>query len=187
MVLTAPPDQCTEDPIMSMSTASIPVFEIGLNALSAILNKAEAYAEAKKIDPTVLPDTRLFPDMFAFTRQVQSACDQAKNCAARLAGVEPPKYEDSEKTFTELKARIAKTVAYVKTLDAKKIDASADREITFPLGPNNKGHMKGVDYLNHFSLPNFYFHLTTAYDILRHSGVEIGKRDFLGAIPMKIT
>jgi hypothetical protein len=109
------------------------------------------------------------------------ACDQAKNCAARLAGVEPPKYEDSEKTFTEPKARIAKTVAYVKTLDAKKIDASADREITFPLGPNNKGHMKGADYLNHFSVPNFYFHLTTAYDILRHCGVEIGKRDFLGA------
>jgi uncharacterized protein len=162
---------------MSMSTASIPVFEIGLNALSAILNKAEAYAEAKKIDPTVLPDTRLFPDMFAFTRQVQSACDQAKNCAARLAGVEPPKYEDSEKTFTELKARIAKTVAYVKTLDAKKIDASADREITFPLGPNNKGHMKGADYLNHFSLPNFYFHPTFRTLIVQYLwGVAPGGR-----------
>jgi uncharacterized protein len=171
---------------MSMSNASIPVFEIGLNALSALLDKAEAYAEAKRIDPTVLLNARLFPDMFAFTRQVQSACDQAKNGGARLAGVDPPSYEDNEKTIAELKARIAKTVAFVKTLDAKKIDESADREITFPLGPN-KGHMKGADYLNHFAVPNFYFHVTTAYDILRHCGVEIGKRDFIGAIPMRMT
>ena len=172
---------------MSMSNASIPVFEISLNALSVLLDKAEAYAEAKKIDPTALLNTRLFPDMFTFTRQVQSACDQAKNGGARLAGIDPPRYEDTEKTIPELKARIAKTVAFVKTLDAKKIDASADREITFPLGPTNKGHMKGADYLNHFVLPNFYFHATTAYDILRHCGVEIGKRDFFGAIPMRIT
>jgi uncharacterized protein len=171
---------------MSMSNASIPVFEIGLNALSALLDKAEAYAKAKSIDPTVLLNVRLFPDMFTFTRQVQSACDQAKNGAARLAGIDPPSYEDSEKTIAELKARIAKTVAFVKTLDAKKIDESADREITLPLGPN-KGHMKGVDYLNHFAVPNFYFHVTTAYNILRHCGVEIGKRDFLGALPMRIT
>ena len=170
-----------------MSNASIPVFEISLNALSVLLDKAEAYAEAKKIDPTALLNTRLFPDMFTFTRQVQSACDQAKNGGARLAGIDPPRYEDTEKTIPELKARIAKTVAFVKTLDAKKIDASADREITFPLGPTNKGHMKGADYLNHFVLPNFYFHATTAYDILRHCGVEIGKRDFFGAIPMRIT
>jgi uncharacterized protein len=172
---------------MSMSTASIPVFEISLNALLAILDKAEAYAEAKKIDSAVLLNTRLFPDMFSLTRQVQSACDQAKNGGARLAGVEPPRFEDNEKTLAELKARVAKTLAYVKTLDGKKIDASADREITFPLGPNNKGHMKGADYLNHFVLPNFQFHLTTAYDILRHCGVEIGKLDFLGNIPMKVT
>jgi hypothetical protein len=170
-----------------MSNASIPVFEISLNALSALLDKAEAYSEAKKIDPAAILNARLFPDMFAFTRQVQSACDQAKNGGARLAGIDPPRYEDTEKTIPELKARIAKTVAFVKTLDAKKIDASADREITFPLGPNNKGHMKGADYLNHFVLPNFYFHATTAYDILRHCGVEIGKRDFLGAIPMRMT
>ena len=115
---------------MSISNASIPVFEVGLNALSAILDKAEAYAEAKTIDPTVLLNARLFPDMFAFTRQVQSACDQAKNGGARLAGLDPPKYEDNEKTIAELKARIAKTIAFVKTLDAKMIDASADREIT---------------------------------------------------------
>ena len=170
-----------------MSNAAIPVFEISLNALSALLDKAEAYAEAKKIDPTALLNARLFPDMFALTRQVQSACDQAKNGGARLAGIEPPRYEDNEKTIAELKARIAKTVAFVKTLDAKKIDESAGHEITFPLGPTNKGHMKGADYLNHFVLPNFYFHLTTAYDILRHCGVEIGKRDFLGAIPMRMT
>ena len=172
---------------MSMSNASIPVFEIGLSALSALLDKAEAYAEAKRIDPTVLLNARLFPDMFAFTRQVQSACDQAKNGGARLAGVDPPRYEDNEKTIAELRTRIAKTVAFVKTLDAERIDTAADREITFPLGPNNKGHMRGADYLNHFALPNFYFHLTTAYDILRHCGVEIGKLDFLGTIPMRIT
>ena len=105
---------------MSMSNASIPVFEIGLNALSALLDKAEAYAEAKRIDPTVLLSARLFPDMLAFTRQVQIACDQAKSCGARLAGVDPPRYEDNEKTMAELRTRIAKTVAFVKTLDAKR-------------------------------------------------------------------
>src|SRR5262245_29557330 len=172
---------------MSMANASIPVFEVGLNTLSALLDKAETYAEAKGVDPTVLLNARLFPNMFALTRQVQSACDAAKNGGARLAGIDPPSHEDNEKTIAELQARIAKTVAFVKTLDAGKIDASAEREITFPLGPNHKGHMSGVDYLNHFVLPNFYFHLTTAYDILRHCGVEIGKRDFLGAIPMRIT
>jgi hypothetical protein len=172
---------------MVMSTASIPVFEVGLNTLSALLDKAEAYAEAKGVDPTVLLNTRLFPNMFALTRQVQSACDAAKNGGARLAGIDPPSYEDNEKTIAELKARIAKTVAFVKSLDTKNIDESANREITFPLGPNIKGHMRGVDYLNHFVLPNFYFHVTTAYDILRHCGVEIGKLDFLGAIPMRIT
>jgi hypothetical protein len=171
---------------MSMSNASIPVFEIGLNALSALLDKAEAYAEAKGIDPTVLLNARLFPDMFKLTRQVQSACDQAKNCGARLAAVDPPRYEDNEKTIAELRTRIAKTIAFMKTLDATRINTAAAREITFPLGPSNKGHMRGVDYLNHFALPNFHFHLTTAYDIVRHC-VEIGKRDFLGAIPMRTT
>jgi hypothetical protein len=169
-----------------MSNGSIQVFEVGLNALSAILDKTETYAKAKSIDPTVLLNARLFPDMFAFTRQVQSACDQAKNGGARLAGIEPPSYEDNEKTIADLKARIFKTVVFVKTLDAKKINESAEREITFPLGPN-QGHMKGADYLNHFVLPNFYFHVTTAYDILRHCGVEIGKRDFIGTIPMRVT
>src|SRR5262245_23559708 len=180
-------EQRSKDPAMAMYNASIPVFEIGLNALSVILDKAEAYAAAKRIDPTVLLTARLFPDMFSFTLQVQSACDQAMNGGARLAGIEPPKHDDNEKTIAELKARITKPVVFAKTLDTRMIDASADRDITFPLGPNNKGHMRGADYLNYFALPNFYFHLTTAYDILRHSGVEIGKRDFLGAIPMRVT
>ena len=169
----------------SMSHASLPVFEIGLNALSAVLDKAEAHAVAKKIDPSVLVSWRLIPDMFALARQVQIASDQAKNGSARLAGIEPPRYEDNETTIEQLKERLAKTVAFLKTLDPKAIDTSADREITFPLGPDNKGHMKGSDYLNHFVLPNFYFHLTAAYAILRQCGVEIGKRDFLGAIPMR--
>ena len=172
---------------MSMSRATIPVFEIGLNALSAVLDKAQVYAEAERINPAVLLNPRLFPDMFALTRQVQAACDQAKNGGARLAGIEPPRHEDNESTIAELKARIAKTIAFVKTLDAAKIDGSADREITFPLGPQSKGHMRGADYLNHFALPNFFFHLTTAYDILRHCGVELGKRDFLAGIPMRVT
>ena len=168
----------------AMSQASVPVFEIGLNALSAVLDKALAHATAKKIDLPVVLGWRLAPDMFSLTRQVQVACDQAKNGGARLAGTEPPKFEDNETSIEQLKERIAKTVAYVKTLDAKAIDASADREITFPLGPA-KGQMKGGDYLNHFVLPNFYFHLTAAYACARACGVDIGKRDFLGAIPLK--
>jgi hypothetical protein len=171
----------------SMSKASIPVFEIGLSALSAVLDKAVAYAAAKKIDPPVLLQSRLSPDMFSLVRQVQIASDQAKNGSSRLAGVEAPRFEDNETTFDQLKERIAKTLAYVKTLDTKQIDGSADRDITFPLGPSHKGHMKGADYLNHFMLPNFYFHCTAAYAILRHCGVDIGKQDFLGAIPMKMT
>jgi hypothetical protein len=168
----------------TLSQASLPVFEIGLNALSGVLDKAAAYTAAKKVDPAVLLGWRLAPDMFALARQVQTACDQAKNGGARLAGVEPPRFEDNETSLDQLKERISRTVAYVKTLDAKAIDASSDRDITFPLGPN-KGQMKGGDYLNHFVLPNFYFHLTAAYAIVRHCGVEIGKRDFLGAIPIK--
>lgn len=171
---------------MSMFKASVPVFEIGLNALSALLDKAQAYAEAKSIDPSVLLNARLFPDMFPFTRQVQIACDQAKNGSARLAGIDPPPFEDNEKTIAELKARIAKTLAFLKTIEASKIDGAAQREITIPLGPK-KGHMKGAEYLHHFLLPNFYFHATTAYDILRHCGVEIGKQDFIGAIPMTVS
>ena len=168
----------------SMSQASLPVFETGLNALLAVLDKAAAHIAAKKIDPPVLVGWRLAPDMFALGRQVQVACDQAKNGSARLAGVEPPKFDDTEATLDQFKERITKTVAYLKTLDTKAIDSSSEREITFPLGPN-KGQMKGADYLNHFVLPNFYFHLTAAYIAARNFGVEIGKRDFLGSIPLK--
>ena len=171
----------------SLSQAALPVFEIGLNALSGVLDKAAAFAAAKKIDPGVLAQWRLAPDMYPLTRQVQIACDQAKNGSARLAGVEPPKFEDNEATIDQLKARIAKTLDFVKSVDAKALDGAVDREITFPLGPTNKGHMKGDDYLTHFVLPNFYFHLTTAYVILRHCGVELGKRDFVGQIPIRMT
>ena len=168
----------------TLSQASLPIFEIGLNALSGVLDKAAAFIAAKKIEPAVLLGYRLAPDMFALARQVQVSCDQAKNGSARLAGSEPPKFEDNETTLDQLKERIAKTVVYLKTLDSKAMDASSDREITFPLGPS-KGQMMGGDYLNHFVLPNFYFHLTSAYAIVRHFGVDVGKRDFLGAIPIK--
>jgi hypothetical protein len=170
---------------LSMSQASLSSFEINLNALSAVLDKAEVYATAKKIDPAVLLHLRLFPNMFDLARQMQVAADHAKNGSARLAGIDPPRYEDNETTIEQLKTRVAKTVTFLKTLDRKQIDASADREITFPIGSTTKGHMTGTDYLNHFVLPNFYFHLTAAYAILRHVGVDIGKRDFLGAIPIK--
>ncbi len=172
---------------MSMSRAAIATFEIGLNALSGLLVKADTYASARKIDATVLLNTRLFPDMFPLTRQVQIACDLAKNGGARLAGIEPPKHEDTERSLGELQERIGKTVAFVKTLDAAKIDGCAEREIVFPLGRENKGRMRGADYLNHFVLPNFYFHISTAYGILRHCGVEIGKREYLGDIPLVMT
>jgi len=171
----------------SMSQSSLPVFEINLNALSGVLDKAEAFAAAKKIDPSVLLHSRLAPDMFDLTRQIQVASDGARRGSARLAGVEALKIDDNETTIAQLKERIARTVAYLKTLDRKAIDASAEREITFPLGPEKKGHMKGDDYLNHFMLPNFYFHCTAAYAILRHAGVDVGKRDFLGAIPLKMS
>ena len=170
---------------MSMSSAAIPTFEITLTALSRLLDKAEAYAANKKSDVGTLLTARLAPDMFPLTRQVQVACDQAKNASARLAGIEPPKFEDNETTVAQLKERIAKTIAFVKGVDTKAIDASAERTITLPLGSDRKGEMKGADYLNHFVLPNFYFHAATAYNILRHNGVEIGKQDFLAGIPLK--
>ena len=170
----------------SMSQTALPTFEITLNALSGVLGKAEAFGKAKKIDDAVLLRSRLAPDMFDLARQVQVATDGAKRGSARLAGVEAPAYEDNETTLAQLRERITKTVAFLKTIDGKKIDASADKEIVFPLGPEKKGHMNGADYLNHFVLPNFYFHCTAAYAILRELGIELGKQDFLGAIPLKI-
>lgn len=169
----------------TMSQASLPAFEIGLTALSGVLDKAAAHMAAKKVDPSVLLGWRLAPDMFALTKQVQIACDQAKNGGARLAGIEPPKFEDTETSLDQLKERIARTLAFLKTLDRQAIDGAAEREIVFPLGGQNKGQMFGADYLNHFVLPNFYFHLTAAYAIARNCGVGLGKLDYLGAIPLK--
>jgi len=164
---------------ISMYQASAPRFANTLKNLSAILDKAQAHASAKKIDPAVLLGSRLYPDMFPFLRQVQIASDNAKGAVARLAGVEVPKYEDNEQTFAELKARIARTIDFVASFKASQIDGSEERDIHLKLG-STEAHWKGMQYLLGFALPNFYFHAVTAYDILRHNGVELGKRDFIG-------
>jgi uncharacterized protein len=166
---------------LSMYQASVPAFVQTLNNLSAILDKAEAHAKNRKIDPEVLLNYRLAADMLPFIRQVQIAADLAKGAAARLAGVEVPKHDDTEKTFGDLKARLAKTVTFVQSVQPKDIDGSEDREINLTLGEHTMS-FKGQPYLVHFVMPNFYFHCTTAYDILRHCGVELGKRDFIGAL-----
>jgi hypothetical protein len=166
---------------ISMSQASIPAFIRMLTSLSAILDKAAQHATSRKIDPAVLLATRLFPDMLPLTKQVQLACDFAKGGAARLAGVEPPKFPDEEKTIDELKARIARTIDFVKGVQASQIDGSESRDIALPLGGQTY-HFKGQGYLLNMVLPNFYFHTTTAYAILRHCGIELGKRDFIGPL-----
>jgi uncharacterized protein len=162
-----------------MYQASIPAFVKMLNTLSTILDKAEAYAAERKIDPDVLLNWRLAPDMFPLTKQIQLTCDFAKGSAARLAGKEVPKYADEEKTFAELKARIAKTLKFVQSAAPKDIDGSETRDVTLTVG-GQEIRFKGEAYLVHFVLPNFYFHAATAYDIVRNFGVEVGKRDFLG-------
>jgi uncharacterized protein len=164
---------------LSMYKASVPVLQSTLQALDKILDKAEAHAAAKKIDPSVLFGARLYPDMLPFWRQVTIACDFAKGTGARLAGVDVPKFEDTEKTLPELKARIAKTLDFLKTLKSDAIEGSAAREITMTVG-GNPMTFTGESYLLGFAMPNFYFHATTAYAILRHNGIEIGKGDFLG-------
>jgi uncharacterized protein len=164
---------------ISMYEASAPRFINILNNLSAILDKAQAHADAKKIDPVVFTSCRLYPDMFNLARQVQVVGDLAKGGVARLAGAEIPKYEDTEQTFAELKARIAKTVAFIGSFKPAQIDGSEDKVINFKLGSRDVTYT-GMQYLLGFVHPNFYFHATTAYDILRHNGVEIGKRDFVG-------
>ena len=165
---------------LSMYQASVPVFVRMLGNLSAILDKAAAYAEARKIDPAVLLNARLYPDMLPLAKQIQIAADFAKATSARLAGIDVPKYEDNETSFAEFKARIDKTLAFVKSVQLAQIDGSENRDINITVAGNPMS-FKGMAYLLHFALPNFYFHLTTAYDILRHNGVEIGKRDFIGA------
>jgi uncharacterized protein len=166
---------------LSMYQTSVPAFLQMLKNLSAILDKAEAYAGSRKIDPEVLLNYRLAPDMFPLVGQIQIAADLAKGAAVRLAGVEVPKHDDTEKTFDDLKARIAKTAAFVEAIQPSDIEGSEGRDITLTLGEHTMS-FKGQPYLVHFELPNFYFHCTTAYDILRHCGVELGKRDFIGAI-----
>jgi len=161
-----------------MYQASVPRFANTLKNLSTILDKAQAYADAKKIDPAVLTNFRLYPDMLPMKRQVQIACDSAKGAVARLAGVEAPKHEDTEETFAELKTRIAKTIDFIQTFKPAQIDGSEEKNIHLKLGQREVDY-KGMQYLLGHSLPNFYFHVTTAYGILRHNGVEIGKRDYL--------
>jgi hypothetical protein len=166
---------------LSLHQASVPVFEEYLTALSAILEKAEAYAAAKKIDPTVICSARLYLDMFTLAQQVRLACDFAKNAGARLTGTEPPKFEDTETNLKELRDRITRTLAFIQKKEPPMMEAMFDHDVQFPLGPN-KAKMLAQDYLLHFALPNFFFHVTTAYAILRHYGLDIGKRDFLGNV-----
>ena len=162
-----------------MYQASVPVFARALNNLAAILEKAAAHADAQKIDPTVLINSRLYPNMLPLSKQVQIASDSAKGGVARLAGVEAPAYEDNEASIPELIARLRKTVAYLESIKSEQIDGSEDKTITWKTQTTSRS-MQGMPYLLSHVTPNVYFHVTTAYDILRHCGVEIGKKDFLG-------
>jgi hypothetical protein len=164
---------------ISMYQASAPRFANTLANLAGILDKAQAHAEARGLDPLVLTACRIFPDMFPLSRQVQIATDTAKGALARLAGVEVPRYEDTEQSIAELKARIAKTTAFLGGFRPEQIDGSEDKALTIKLG-KSEVNWKGMQYLLGFALPNFYFHVTTAYCILRHNGVKLGKRDYIG-------
>ena len=163
---------------MNMYDASVPVFVHFLGSLSVILKKAEAHCAAKKIDPSIILNARLFPDMFALTRQVQIASDAAKGAGARLAGIAVPSWPDEEKSFDELQARISKTVTFLSALKPEQFAGSENREIAIKAG-GRELNFKGFAYLETWAKPNFYFHLTTAYAILRHNGIELGKPDFL--------
>ena len=164
---------------ISMYTASVPVFKNMLGNLNHILDKAQAHAEAKKFDPAVLVESRLAPDMLPFKKQVQIACDASKNGLARLSGVEAPKFEDNEATLAELKSRIRKTLDFLDSVPRAKVDGCEDKDITFPAGRDVTRTLKGEAYLLNVALPNLFFHVTTAYAILRHNGVELGKGDYL--------
>ena len=161
-----------------MSSASLPVFRTMLSNLSHFLDKAQAFVDLKKCDPVALTQFRLAPDMLPFARQILIACDAAKNGAARIAGLEPPRFEDNEQTIADLKARIQKTLDFLATIRPDQIDGTEDKDITFPVGKESRT-MKGEAYLKHWVLPNMFFHVTTAYAILRHNGVDLGKRDYL--------
>jgi uncharacterized protein len=163
-----------------MYTASLPVLTQMLGGLSTVLAKGEAHASAKNIDPNALLQARLFPDMFNLLRQVQVACDFAKGTAARLAGVDVPKMDDTEQTFADLQKRIAAVQAFIQTLSASQFDAASTREIVTQAGTPKEKRFTGQSYLFNYALPHFFFHTTTAYSILRHNGVEVGKKDYVG-------
>lgn len=167
---------------ITMHEIAVPSFRKHLEALDAILDKAVAYCDARKIEPETLLSARLYPDMYTFTKQVTSACDFAKLSVARLAGISAPVHEDTETTFAELKTRIAETLAVLDTAQPEPMEAAADTEVRIKAGPRELV-FTGREYLLHFALPNFYFHCATAYGILRHNGLEIGKRDFMRRMP----
>jgi len=164
-----------------MYTMSVPVFKQLLNSLSALLTKAEVLTTEKKFEPTVLLDARLYPDMFPLIRQVQIATDFAKSVSARLAGVDVPAYDDNEQSFTELQGRIGKTLSFIESLTPEQFEGSETREIVLRPGTPKEKKMVGHTYLSNYGLPQFFFHVTTAYAILRHNGLEVGKGDFMGA------
>jgi hypothetical protein len=166
---------------ISLYAASIPVFKQMLTALGDVLSKAEAHAGARKIEPDALLQARLYPDMFPLLKQVQIAVDFAKGVSARLAGVEVPTFADDDKTFADLHAKLAQVLAFLASLDAAQIDGQEAREIVLRPGTDKEKRFNGQNYLLSFGLPQFFFHITTSYDILRHNGVEIGKRDYMGA------
>jgi hypothetical protein len=166
---------------VSLYDVSIPVFTLSLNNLAAILDKAASHAESKKVEPKVLPQARLIVDMLPLSSQIQIACDNAKGAAARLAGVEVPKHEDTEATLAELKARVVKTLDFIRTIKPEQLQGAESREIVLQF-PQSTLKFSGVNYLTNFVLPNFFFHVTIAYALLRKNGVDLGKRDFLGAI-----
>jgi hypothetical protein len=165
---------------ITVHAMSVDVFANALTNLSAILEKGLAHATARKFDPSVLVGSRLAPDMLPLSRQVQIACDLAKNSVARLAALEPPRFEDTEKTIEELRARIARTIDYLKGIPASAFEGAEDRDLKVPAGPDKFLDFKGLDFLQRWAIPNVFFHVTTAYAILRHNGVEIGKKDFIG-------
>ncbi|MBL0418951.1 DUF1993 domain-containing protein [Ramlibacter sp. AW1] len=166
---------------ISMSSASLPIFKTMLGNLRNILDKAAAHAQARRFDPGNLTQYRLAPDMLPFTRQILIACDTARLGVSRISGVDTPRFEDDESTFDQLKARIDKTLEWLDSVPSDKLDGTEDKEITFPVGRESTRTMKGQAYLTHWLLPNFFFHVTTAYAILRHNGVELGKADYLGS------
>lgn len=164
---------------VSMSSVSLPVFVRMLTNLDHMLDKAQAFVDSRKCDPAALTQFRLAPDMLPFTRQILIACDASKNAVARLSGVAAPRFDDTETTLPELKERIHKTLAYLATVSAESLDGTEAKEITFPVGKDATRTMQGEDYLKHWALPNLFFHVTTAYAMLRHNGVDLGKADYL--------